>query len=119
MTGAINMNFAAIMRECLIFIMNGIPQKVSRPDAFWQAQAQVVKLRQHCERVYNAQFSQPDYSKMRRQADRIAMRMFVEQQAAAAKPVETIAAGVLARLEAGETVDQIIGANGDASLPVE
>lgn len=84
-------NFAALMRECLIVIMNAIPADVPRPDAFWQAQAQVVQIRQHCEKQYQAQLSKVLAHK--------------------AKPVEDFGRAALARLEAGESADDICTVN--------
>ncbi len=81
-------NFAGIMRECLIVLMNRVPQEVPRSDAFWQAQAQVVQLRQYCEKTYQQQLKKVLAHK--------------------ANAIHEIAADVLKQLEAGVGLDVIL-----------
>lgn len=49
-------NFAGVMRECFILLMNRIPEeKMTRDKAFFKAQKQVVPVRQAVEKFYQWQ----------------------------------------------------------------
>lgn len=48
-------NFAAVMRECLILVMNRIDKVEKDEHDFWQSQKQIVPLRRAIEKFYRWQ----------------------------------------------------------------
>lgn len=90
------MNVAQLMRECLIHLMNRIPDaEMPRDQAFWKAQGETVVLRTRFQACYN---SQP----------------WGKKSTLSPVPFEDIIRVAIDRLKAGESVDAITAStNGD------